>query len=177
MEMSEKLRCSHGKITYWMKKYNLPCRARRDAMYIKYNPNGDPFKIKKRLNQKEIELKGMGIGLYWGEGTKADKCSVRLANTNPMLIEKFIEFLIKVCGVKKTDLRFGLQIFNDMNPQEILNFWLNELKVKPERFYKLTITPARSIGKYRSKTKHGVLTVYYHNRKLRDILYEWTLPG
>ena len=177
MEISKKFGCSHGKIVYWMRRYNISRRPRRDAMYVKYNPNGDPFKIKKNLTRDEAELKGLGVGLYWGEGTKADKCSVKIGNTDPVLIKKFIEFLIRICGVKKPDLKFGLQIFSDMDPQEVLKFWTNKLRVKSDRFYKIIITPARSLGTYRNKSKYGVLTIYYHNRKLRDILCELTMPG
>ena len=111
------------------------------------------------------------MGLYWGEGTKSNKLCVRLGNTDPALIKRFVEFLIKVCGITQEKLRFGLQVFSDMSPKRALEFWQKELDMPRRQFFpKVVVTPARSLGTYRNKTQHGVLTIYYGNKKLRDIL-------
>ena len=167
--------CSLHKVSYWMEKYEIKTRSRSDATYLKRNPNGDPFKLVKPKNIAEAELFGLGLGLYWGEGTKADKVSVRLGNTDPMLIKKFMDFLIKFFNIKKDDLHFGLQLFTDIDLNEALDFWRKELKINRSQFYKPIITKSRSIGTYRKKSKYGVMTVYYHNKKMRDILVN-TLP-
>jgi hypothetical protein len=39
-------------------------------------------------------LFGMGLGLYWGEGTKRGKGGMRITNTDAKMIKKFIEFLV-----------------------------------------------------------------------------------
>ncbi|OHA02274.1 MAG: hypothetical protein A3H71_00970 [Candidatus Sungbacteria bacterium RIFCSPLOWO2_02_FULL_48_13b] len=169
-EISRLLNCSEHKIHYWLDRYRIFQRSISDALYIKHNPNGDPFHIKRPKTIEEGVLFGMGIGLYWGEGTKRNKNSIRLGNTDPKLIRKFIEFLRKMYGVKMSKLHFGLQIFSDMPPRQALQFWLNHLNVPASQFYKVTVTPARSIGTYRQKTRYGVLTVYCNNRKLRDII-------
>jgi hypothetical protein len=59
-EIAAKLKCSTHKIVYWMNKYNLQRRSLSDALYVKLNPNGDPFKIKKIINQDEKFLYGLG---------------------------------------------------------------------------------------------------------------------
>lgn len=170
MEISLKLDEKYHKVRYWIEKYGIPRRTISEAVYQKLNPSGDPFKIKEKLTAKERELKGIGIGLYWGEGTRSNKTCIRLGNTDPKLIKKFIEFLEIIYGINSNKLKFGLQIFNDMDAQESLKFWSKELNVRKNQFQKVIITPARSIGTYKNKTKHGVLTVHYNNRKLRDIL-------
>jgi len=168
--IARKLGCSENKINYWFKKYAIPKRSISDAVYLKANPSGDPFTIKKPRTINEAILYGLGIGLYWGEGTKSNKHSVRLGNTDPMLVGKFIEFLEDIYSIKRSRLKFGLQIFSDMPPEEALKFWVSRLRVSRKQFQKIIVTPARSIGTYRHKTKHGVLTVYFNNKKLRDIL-------
>jgi len=172
MDISMQTGFSHSKISYWMDKYNISRRTRSDATYIKRNPEGDPFKIKKNLNSQERELRGLGLGLYWGEGTKRNKYSVRLGNTDPDLINKFIEFLIKICNIKISKLRFGLQIFSDINPKEALKFWQKSLGLDSSQFQKVIVTPSRGLGSYKRKSKYGVLTIYYSNKKLRDIINE-----
>ncbi|TSC65167.1 MAG: Uncharacterized protein G01um101477_595 [Candidatus Doudnabacteria bacterium Gr01-1014_77] len=169
-EISNLLGCSENKVNYWLKKYHIKKRSISEAIYIKRNPKGDPFLFKKPSNMDEAFLFGMGLGLYWGEGTKSNKVSVRLGNTNPELIKKFLEFLFRIYGIKKEKLRFGLQIFSDMKAREAQNYWVKKLNVPASLFQKVIITPARGLGNYRNKTKFGVLTIYYHNKKLRDLI-------
>lgn len=163
-------RCSESKVHYWLNKHRIPKRSISAAIYVKHNPGGDPFKINSPKNLSEAILYGLGLGLYWGEGTKSNKSSIRLGNTNPKIIVKFIEFLVMAYGIKRNKLKFGLQIFSDMGPKQAMKYWLNALDVSPSQFQRIVVTPARSIGTYKNKTKYGVLTVYYHNKKLRDIL-------
>ncbi|MBU3964305.1 hypothetical protein KJ591_00035 [Patescibacteria group bacterium] len=64
---------SYHQVIYWMDKYNIHRRSRSEANYVKYNPNGDPFKIKENLTKNEVALKGLGLGIYWGDG-ELKKC-------------------------------------------------------------------------------------------------------
>lgn len=169
-EIADELNCSLHKVAYWMNKHRISCRLRSEAMYVKHNPDGDPFHFKKPKTTKEAELFGLGLGLYWGEGTKADLNSVRLGNADPRLIGKFIEFLVTAFRINKNDLRFGLQIFSDVDPLIAMDFWIKNLKIRKGQFYKTTVTRSGSIGTYRKKSQYGVLTVYYHNKKLRGLL-------
>jgi hypothetical protein len=171
-EIADTLGHSLHKVAYWMDKHKIKSRSRSEATYIKHNPNGDPFKIKTKLSKKETKLHGLGLGLYWGEGTKADTHSLRLGNTDPLLIKKFIDFLVKIYGVKKKDLRLGLQIFSDMDPEKALRFWITKLGIDRNQFQKVVVTQSKKQGIYRKKVQHGVLTVQYHRKKLRDIVNE-----
>lgn len=171
-EIADLIGCSPSKVQYWMVAHGLVRKTISEAVYTKNNPEGDPFVFCPPKSLPEERLFGMGMGLYWGEGTKASKSSVRLGNSDPELISKFITFLITFFNIKKQDLHFGLQIFSDMSTDESLGFWIRKLKVKKEQFYKPIITPYRSIGNYRSKTKYGVVTVYYNNTKLKKLLMD-----
>lgn len=157
--IAKKFGCSEHKINYWLAEFKIPKRSISESVYLYHNPTGDPFRIITPKTTKEAFLFGLGIGLYWGEGTRSNKFSVRLGNTDPELVKKFIEFLVKTCNVRKEKMRFGLQIFSDMPPEEALMFWQHALDMPRHQFFPKTIvTPARSIGTYRQKTKHGVLT-------------------
>lgn len=168
--IADSFNCSENKITYWLNKYGIKKRSISEAIYIKRNPNGDPFKESKLTSKTEFILYGIGLGLYWGEGTKSNKLSIRLGNTNPNIIKTFLNFLHKIYNIDKNKLKFGLQVFNDMDPIGAKNFWKRELNLKNGQFQKIVITPSRGLGNYRNKTKYGVLTLYYHNKKLRDII-------
>ena len=166
-EISEKIGWGYKEVVYWMNRYEILRRTRSEATYVKKNPNGDPFKIKQKLSSKEKELRSMGLGLYWGEGDKSDYSSVRLGNTDPRLIKRFIEFLIQICGVKKEKLKYELQIFNDANQQKAIKFWMDELNIKKREFTNIINHPPRNKGTYRKKNQTGVLIVYCHNKKLK----------
>lgn len=164
------LDCSVHKVSYAMERCGINARSRGEAMYVKRNPEGDPFAFKEPATVEEGILFGMGLGLYWGEGTKADKVSLRLGNTDPNLIEKFVEFLETIFAIRREHLRFGLQIFTDIDPAVAMDFWAKTIKINKHQFYKVTVTKSRGRGTCRKKVPYGVLTVYYHNKKLRDLL-------
>lgn len=161
---------SHHKIAYWMDKHRIPRRTISEAVYLHSNPNGDPFKVKPIKTLDDAFLMGLGLGLYWGEGTKANAFEVRLGNSDPELLRMFMHFLTNRFGVVKTKLRFGLQVFTDINPDEALSYWVSALGVTREQFYKVHVTISGSLGTYRKKSKYGVVTIYFHNKKLRDII-------
>ncbi|MBU4536875.1 hypothetical protein KJ603_02445 [Patescibacteria group bacterium] len=170
VEIGNILKCSDRKVDYWIKKYGIPKRSISEAVYVKHNPKGNPFVVNSPKTINQAILYGIGIGLYWGEGTKSNKHSVRLGNTDPRLIKKFIDFLVNIYEIDTKKLKFGLQIFSDMSPVKAQSFWQKELNVSKGQFQKVIITPSRGEGTYRNKIKHGVLTVHFNNKKLRDII-------
>lgn len=169
-EIASRLGCSQGKINYWLYRYKIKKRDISEAIYIKHNPKGDPFSFRRPKNIEDAILFGLGIGLYWGEGTKANKTTVRLGNSDPILLKTFIRFLIKFFRIKKEDLKFHLHIFTDIDTEKATKFWVDELDIKKEQFYKPTITQTGKLGTYRKKSEYGVLTVYYGNIKLKKVL-------
>lgn len=169
-QIAEALRCSENKINYWLKRYSIKKRSISDATYIRSNPTGDPFIFDPPKTKDDYRLFGMGLGLYWGEGNKKNTNTVRLGNTDPKLIMKFLEFMERFYRISPERIKFGLQIFSDMEPKAALKFWCKTLNVTADRFGKVVVTPSRGKGTYREKTRHGVLTVYIFNKKLRDLI-------
>ena len=170
MQISKQLGCSHHKVAYWMSGYKIKRRSISDAVYLRSNPGGDPFKIKEPETAEELILLGLGVGLYWGEGNKAHQNAIRLGNSDPELLKSYILFLTKLCGVKKESLKFDLQIFSDINANSALSYWTRQLNVKTEQFFKPRVTISGSIGTYKKKSKYGVVTIYFGNTKLRNIV-------
>lgn len=170
-EVARALGVSSNTIIWWMKKHGIQRRSRSQAAYAKRG-EGKPFAIKDAISTQEATLLGMGLGLYWGEGNKRNRHSVRLGNTDPKLLQTWVTFLTTLCGVRKDDLRFSLQIFSDMNAEEALTYWHEALSAKPSQFYKTTVTISGSIGTYRHKSQYGVLTVYFNSKRLRDTLMD-----
>ena len=165
-------KCSQNKINYHLDKCEIKKRTISEAIYHLKNPNGDPFIVRKLIGIKEKEaiLFGLGLGLYWGEGQKNGKSGVRLTNTDPKLLNKFIEFLKVFFGINKDQLRFGLQIFGDLSPETSLEYWTKILGVNRKQFYKVIVSVVRGSGTYKRKSKHGVIIIYFNNIKLKKII-------
>jgi len=108
MDIANLHKCSIHKVQYWMDKYDLKRRTISDATYLRNNLDGDPFMVKAVTSTDQVKHLGIGIGLYWGEGNKANKWFLRLGNTNAALLRMFIRFLVEIFEVKKDDMRFTL---------------------------------------------------------------------
>jgi hypothetical protein len=81
-----------------------------------------------------------------------------------------MRFLIELFGVEKDKLTFALQTFTDIDTDSALEYWCSKLDVKLSQFRTVHVTISGSLGTYRRKSQYGVVTVLFHNRKLRDII-------
>ncbi len=170
-EISGIYKIPYSTVRYWMHKYKIPRRSWSEATYVKRNPEGDPFQIKKKLSKKEFELKALGIGIYWGEGDKSlNNTSVRVGNVDPFLIKRFRDFLKRIYRVKEEKIKYSLILFNDSKESTAINFWKKYLGIKRKQFGKVTIIKPQGKGTYKKKNKHGVLTIIFTNKKLKEII-------
>lgn len=169
--IAKRLACSEHKVNYWLSKHSISKRSISEAIYQKWNPHGDPFRVRRPRTVSEGVLYGLGVGLYWGEGTKANKNSVRLGNSDPRLIRRFIDFLEVFYQIERSRLRFGLHVFGDLDLAAAKRCWMRRLGISGKQFYPTAfLIPHRGIGSYRKKSKYGVLTLYFNNKKLRDTI-------
>lgn len=170
MDIAKKFQVSNTQISYWMHQYGIQRRSIGEAIYRKRNPGGDPFRIKYPLTQYERFLRGLGLGLFWGEGMRLNKQGVRLGNSDPLLILYFRDFLEKICGVKKTKIKYSLQVFGDIDLQQAIDFWCNILTVIPAQLGKPSLVKLRGKGTYKRKNQFGILQIACYNSKLKTII-------
>jgi hypothetical protein len=150
-----------------MEKFNIPRRSFSEAVYLKANPNGDPFSIKHRLLNSEHQLYGLGLGIYWGEGEKVSKGKVRVANTDVNLLRKFRDFLTLICQVSISRIHYSIICFNDSNPKEALDYWSTMLEISPTQFGKIVQIAPQGRGSYRQKSRYGVCIIEVSNIKFK----------
>ncbi len=171
-QISLVFKCSTNKINYWLEKYEIKKRTISEAIYQLKNPLGDPFLVIEPKTLEQSILFGLGLGLYWGEGSKRGTGGVKLTNTDPKLIRKFIEFLEKLCGIDRNRLRFSIQIFRDISSETSINYWSKELGVKKNQFYKVVVSKVRGEGTYKYKSENGVVIIHFNNIKLKRIILD-----
>lgn len=167
-QISNETKFTNRSVRYWMEKYNIKRRPHSEAAYMRANPDGDPFVIKKHLNKHDVFLLGLGLGIFWGEGTKTNKNSVRIANTDPNMILKFKKFLQEICGVRSNKFQYALVCFNDTSDADAAKYWSTSLEISTQKFGKIVKIPTQGKGTYKRKSKYGVCTLIVNNIKLKN---------
>jgi len=172
-DIAQTIGCSSSRVDYWLKKLNIKKRTISEAIFAKKHGLDNGFHISQDMNAADQMLFGLGVGIFWGEGNKRNKHTVRVGNSDPKLLSVFIDFLVRICGVDRTSIRFSLQIFSDIQPQEALSFWIEALSInKNQVMPTINCIKSGKIGTYKTKSQYGVMTVYVFNMKLRNWLVD-----
>lgn len=117
--------------------------------------------------KSDRELLLVGTALYWGEGHKAVKGTVGMANSDPAVIKLFIRWLNKCFGVPISKMRIGLNIHEDMDQQEIEEYWRQATKFCNEQFQKTQVARNTVAGLKKKQAYRGTATILVHNANLQ----------
>jgi hypothetical protein len=169
-EIAEKVGCSPNKVSYWMTKFGIERREIGEAIYQKWNPDGDPFEITH--SDDKDDLFRLAIGLYIGEGKKRTVEEVSLANTDARVIRVFMRFLREICHVNESRLWAQVNVYDDLNLNGVLEYWQKVTGLPVQQFYKPVIR-ARREGNYINVSQYGTVTVGVNNSKLCKIVKSW----
>ena len=124
----------------------------------------------KKVSERDLLLAGLGI--YWGEGVKADKSALAIVNSDPHIIKFMYKWFRKIFKVKKCD--FVPQIFvNEIHKtrsRKILTFWSNTLNLPKEQFKNIVFLKMNNKKVYENyDSYYGVLALRI--RKSTDLKY------
>lgn len=171
-EIARVLGCSQHKVKYWKDYYGIKSRSHSDANYYKYNPAGDPYSITPIDTLEKVSTYSLALGLFWGEGNKRDRHSVRLGNSDPIMLKHWQHFLIKICNIKSEKIKYDLQTFNDTDLVFAISYWAHYLNIHPDRVRTSQPVPSQGNGSYTKLNTHGVLTISVHNIHFRQWLID-----
>ena len=110
----------------------------------------------------------LGLGLYWGEGSKNDRRAAVFTNSDYRAIRAYLSFLREV-GVDVSNLRATLFIDNMLEAQPVIDFWTNVTGIPGSRIY-LTRT---SSGDKSVKRVHGILSLRFTDADLSRKIFGW----
>lgn len=154
-------------VAYWMQRHEFRRRSISEGVYIKQNPNGDPFSIKLRLTDKDKELFLAGLMLYWAEGSRRNKHTIQMANLDYRLILLFIKFLKKICGVVEEKICLNIQLYREFDKEKTRNYWSKILGV-PKRFIAVNIHSDTRSKPERQWSQYGIARIEIRNVKLKQ---------
>lgn len=162
---------------------------------IKRNKNQTHLAIQRMRNTRkeasnEIEkitlreLKLIGITLYWAEGYKRlivrngralTHHPVALTNSDPKLICIFLRFLREVCNVSDDKITADIRIYEHMNEENVLAFWLKITSLPKENFGKVYYGVSKSsLGKRPfNRLPYGTILIRVNNTNLFHKIMGW----
>ena len=125
---------------------------------------------------KQFPLFTAGISIYWGEGDKLSKYSVRLANTDPLMIQLFVSFLVRFCAIERHKIKSWLLLYPDLEEQTCKKFWVEMAQLPAEGFNKSIVIKGRHKTR---RTPYGVCTsgVTSSVLKLKMLLWQKLLAA
>lgn len=121
---------------------------------------------------KLVDIKDIiALTIWWCEGTKARRdyrwknaflYPIELTNTNPALINFFLDFLRKKLKIEGTKLRGQLQIHEGDNKDELEQYWSIQTHIPLDQFNKTIIRPK---GNKPNKTR-GTFKLRFYDKKI-----------
>lgn len=119
------------------------------------------------LNERDFLI--AGLFLYWGEGSKTLSGSIGISNTDPAVINFFINWIVKYLNLPKDKIYITLHLYNDMDIKKEINFWSNKINIPKNQFTKPYIkkTSFSSIN-YKRGFGHGTCNARIGGARLNE---------
>ncbi|MBU1255434.1 hypothetical protein KKE74_01450 [Patescibacteria group bacterium] len=181
-EIAKKLKVSKGSVSLWCRDIKLTKKQikKLEQRMIKGGHKGrlkgakvmkerrlERIKCLKKEALKEIgsinkrDLFVIGIGLYWGEGSKTDN-KISFHNSDPMII-KFIMRWFKECFQLPKERFTAYVIINEIHKNrldKVEKYWSKITKIPSNQFRKTVLTRVKNKKVYANFNNHyGTLVV------------------
>lgn len=119
-------------------------------------------KYRKQFNNlSEETIFVAGLVLYLGEGDKKNYSRIAIANTDPQIINFFIQWLVRFLNVDKNLIKVQLHLYEDMNIEKEVKFWQNILGMGISQFYKPSVRNLKKASfTYKDSIRHGTCAIY-----------------
>ncbi len=175
-----------GTLSAWLKDYPLS-KERINQLSWKNEKRIERYREtrrqtkEKRLKQFYLEEKHKifplterdffiaGLFLYWGEGAKTMSKEVSVSNTDPSMINFFIDWAVKHLKISKEKLCITLHLYNDMDIEKEIKFWSEKINIPKNQFSKPYIkqTSFSSIN-YKRGFGHGTCNARINDARLSE---------
>jgi len=112
-----------------------------------------------------------GLMIYWGEGdNKLENGMIRVANSDPLMIKRFYEFLKKYLPEIEHKAKIYLVLYKDLDEALCQKHWSKEVGLPLDRFFKSSFIK----GKHPTKRlSYGVGTMTISNRLYKEQMICW----
>jgi hypothetical protein len=116
--------------------------------------------VKNRIERhKEVQDKyapplkdsrfALGIGLYWGEGSKYDNITVGISNSDPAVVRHFVKWVRCFFKGDFTDFRAVIQHYGAVSQDTLKQFWSKKTGLPVSSIQRLKLSRTRSTGEHK----------------------------
>ena len=134
-----------------------------ERIYLAQNPKGDPFDYDRERNP-QLEIIGL---LLWA--TEGDKSQLSLANGNPAIIQKYLEFLRTVCRLREEKIKAVIHCHDSTPYPTCIEYWSKITSIPMPRFTKPFIKPDKGGAR---NYPYGIIRIAANNVKLVALFKE-----
>ena len=134
-------------------------KRKREVIITRANEKGD--RLIKKISKRDLLF--LGLGLYWGEGSKNTENRFILVNSDPFIIKAVIKWLKEVMSIPRELLTLQIYINeqHEYRTKEVLRYWSKELNLPLTQFRRpVFIHTAHKKIYANHKTYMGVLHLY-----------------
>ncbi len=126
-------------------------------------------------NISERDLFLIGLMLYWGEGGKKQRGSVRLSNSDPNMIRVMMKFFRTICKVPEDKFRIHLHIHMHLDYKKAEKYWSQVTNIPLNQFYKTYNAPNNGSQNKKDNLPNGTIQIYVCDTTLFLKIQGWTL--
>jgi transcriptional regulator with XRE-family HTH domain len=170
-EIADELGVAKGSVSVWVRDVEFTPKPRNRG-HSGHQPH--PLHVKKlaEIEQCRVEaeaeygdmsvdqLDAFALGLYAGEGAKTPG-AVSMANTNPLLLRLFVDWLRRNFEIQEDRLRARLYLHEGLDLDAATAYWSAATSIPEHQFqrpYRAVADPSRRLTKH----ERGCLTIVYH---------------
>jgi transposase-like protein len=182
-DIARQLKISPGTVSVWCRELRLSqqqqdqLRAKQVAAGHRGRVRGAQVNHERYLATRQCEERAasaqigtvserdqllLGIGLYWGEGTKTRTSTTAVINTSPEVLRFMCRWFV-LLGVEPIDFRPYISISSNhrSREQEVIGYWVRELGIPQQQFGSVVYLPIQHKKVYENSN------LYYGSVALR----------
>ena len=136
-EWSQKIRAELGlKVSFSFPKKLAAIQKANKLRWAKLHQSYRDQAEKEFEKLKDDPLFVAGLMLYWGEGDKTKRPTVKFANSDPRMVALFYRFLKNCIRVPPTKIRAHLLLYPDLKDEMQKTFWHRATGIPQSQFWK-----------------------------------------
>lgn len=135
--------------------------AERQRQYLRQREEEASYYVEQVPHLTQEAIFFLGLGLFWGEGTKNRRFDVQVANADPLVVVATIKFLKECCDVHPEKLSGWIHTHENINPEEALSYWSRLSGISRNR---IKVRAYRSVASRGSKPKRWLPYGTFHLR-------------
>src|SRR3989344_617124 len=155
------------KWSIYIKKSNIENNTKISTIHLKKLNEARRLMLEKKYGQveedavKEFEVNKndplfmAGLMVYAGEGDKANRYNIKLANSEFYLHLVFMSFLEKFLKIKRQNIKFWLLLYPDHDIEKLIGVWSDKLNIHKSNFYKSQVITGRETKNRGNRRKFG----------------------